>query len=84
MKKNIFYSTDSGQVVRQLGFGFDFSTSYYVKPLVSRRARFSVSFSRLSPILVIMSAGRSIVKVLYRAANGLFDAFKLVLSSPIH
>lgn len=83
MKQNLFYSVNSGQVVRQLGWGFDFSTPYYVKPLLSRRARFSFTFSRLLPILAIRSGVFLMAKVLHRLVGRIFEAFRVVISSPI-
>lgn len=83
MKQNLFYSVNSGQVVRQLGFGYDYSTSYYVRPLSSRQARFSVCFSRLWPILAIRSAVGLVGKVMYRLVGRIFEAFSTVISSPV-
>lgn len=84
MKQNLFYSTNSGQVVRQLGLGFDFTTPYYVKRVSIRNARFPISFSRISPILFIIFMGKLIAKVIYRFGGVLIGSFRIVLSSPVH
>lgn len=76
-------STNSGQIVRQLGLGFDFSKPYYFTSLSTKRARFGVSVSRLLPVLAIRSAVSSIGKVVYRLVGRIFDAFGIVLSSPV-
>lgn len=83
MKQNLFYPTSSGQVVRQLGFGFDFTKPYYEVSLSSKRARFGVEFSRLPAVLAVTRALYSVVKVIYRLFGGIFEAFRIVISSPV-
>ncbi len=81
MKESLFYS--KSYIVKNLGFGFDFSKPYYINSVSSKHARFSVSISRLLPVLAVRSAICLIVKVVRRLTGIFFDAFRIVIFSTV-
>jgi hypothetical protein len=83
MKDKVFFSTSSGQVVRNLGFGYDFSRPYYSTQVLSKRGRFAVSFSRLSPVLAVRTAISLSARGVYGWFGKVFEAFRIVISSAV-
>lgn len=71
------YFTNPGQIIQQLGFGFDFTKSEYETPVKYKEATFSLSLSGFWAVINFLKI------VIYQPLFTIYNAFKIVLTSPV-